>query len=331
MPAAGHASAARRRRERAREGVAVLERTRSARCMWKHPIRPSMSWPTAGCYIRPGLPFLGAQRILPVGRRLRVPRPVAGRDGADPRRAMLLREQSAALRGAASFAKAMCSTGGIRPSGRGVRTHCSDDYLWLPLATCRYVASTGDTGVLDERSHFIEGRPVKPEEDSYYDLPGRSEESATLYEHCVRAILKGLTFGEHGLPLIGCRRLERRDESGRRSTARAKASGWDFSSTTCSCNLRGRSHARRPRVRRALPAEAAQLRQNIEQNGWDGEWYRRAYFDDGDAARVGEQCRMPDRFDCRKAGPYCPGPAIRTLAPGNGSRRQAPGAARRCG
>ena len=68
-----------------------------------------------------------------------------------------------------------------------MRTHCSDDYLWLPLATCRYVLSTGDTGVLDEPVHFIEGRPVSPEEDSYYDLPARSEEAATLYEHCVAA------------------------------------------------------------------------------------------------------------------------------------------------
>src|SRR5258705_82552 len=83
-------------------------------------------------------------------------------------------------------------------SGRGVRTHCSDDYLWLPLATSHYVLSIKDTGVLDESIHFIEGRPVKPEEDSYYDLPTRSEEAASLYEHCTQAVLRGLRFGEHG-------------------------------------------------------------------------------------------------------------------------------------
>ena len=90
------------------------------------------------------------------------------------------------------------------PAGRGVRTHFSDDYLWLPYATCRYVACVADTGVLDESIPFLEGRPLKPEEDSYYDLPNRSETSATLYQHCVRAIERGLKFGQHGLPLMGC-------------------------------------------------------------------------------------------------------------------------------
>jgi cellobiose phosphorylase len=90
------------------------------------------------------------------------------------------------------------------PMDRGVRTHFSDDYLWLPYATCRYVEAVGDTGVLDENVSFLEARPLRPEEESVYDTPQRSSESAALYEHCVRAIQHGLKFGIHGLPLIGC-------------------------------------------------------------------------------------------------------------------------------
>ncbi len=167
------------------------------------------------------------------------------------------------------------------PSGRGVRTRCSDDYLWLPLATCRYVLSTGDSGVLDEPIHFVEGRPVNQEEDSYYALPGRSEKAASLYDHCVRAILRGLTRGEHGLPLIGSGDWnDGMNMVGEQSRGESVWLGFFLYDVLMRfaevARLRGDlSFAER------CEREADHLRQNIEQHGWDGEWYRRAYFDDG--------------------------------------------------
>jgi cellobiose phosphorylase len=180
------------------------------------------------------------------------------------------------------------------PTGRGVRTHCSDDYLWLPLAVCRYVIGTGDSGVLDESVPFLDGRPVNPEDDSYYDLPGRSAETGSLYEHCVRAIRHGLRFGTHGLPLIGSG--DWNDGMNLVGIGGQGESVWlgfflcavlrQFAQVAVTHND--------PGFAELCVLEGARLRQNIEEHGWDGKWYRRAYFDDGTplGSSSNSECRI---------------------------------------
>jgi len=135
--------------------------------------------------------------------------------------------------------------------------------------------------VLDEPIHFVQGRPVNAEEDSYYDLPNRSQEAASLYDHCVRAILRGLRFGKHGLPFMGSGDWnDGMNLVGEHGKGESVWLGFFLYEVLTRFTEVARTHGDVSFAERCV-REAAGLRRNIKKHGWDGEWYRRAYFDDG--------------------------------------------------
>lgn len=180
------------------------------------------------------------------------------------------------------------------PSGRGVRTHISDDYLWLPLALCRYVEATHDTGVLTESLPFLDGRPVPPGDESYYDLPGRSIHSASLYQHAVRAVLHGLRFGPHGLPLMGAGDWnDGMNQVGHHGTGESVWLGFFLCEVLRRFADLARRHGDDPFAAHC-DHERRALAERLEANAWDGDWYRRAYFDDGTplGSKDSPECRI---------------------------------------
>ena len=179
-------------------------------------------------------------------------------------------------------------------SGRGVRTRFADDAVWLPYAAEHYVGVTGDRAVLDETVPFLDGPPLRDGEHESFFQPEVSAERATLFEHCARALDRSLGVGSHGLPLFGGGDWnDGMNRVGVEGKGESVWLGWFLHATLTAFAPLAKDRGESARAK-AWWRHAEELRLALEREAWDGEWYRRGYFDDGTAlgSAASEECRI---------------------------------------
>lgn len=193
---------------------------------------------------------------------------------------------------------------------RGVRTRCSDDMLWLPYAVCEYLDKTGDYELFKPEIHYLEGAELEPNEDDRYFMPGRSDEKGNVYQHCIRAVERAMRYGSHGIPLM-------------------QGGDWNDGMNLVGAAGRGESvwlaQFMALVLRRFAPVcrkmgdeakgsqfeeEAARLLKTVDEACWDGDWYLRAFYDDGSpmGGKGSAECQidsLPQSFAALSEMPDC--------------------------